>query len=136
MEPRDLLHCRQTLYHLSRRGSPWKVYPSNYFHGLGLDKIIKTLLLLLLLSRFSCVRLLVTPWAAGHQTPPFMGFSRQEHWSGLPLPSPKTLLASVFFSFFRRMCSGTLYVTKNYFFEKRNKIANVSKPSKETKFFL
>ena len=35
----------------------------------------------------SCVRLLVTPWTAAYQTPPSMGFSRQEYWSGLPLPS-------------------------------------------------
>ena len=35
----------------------------------------------------SCVRLLVTPWTAAHQAPPPMGFSRQEYWSGLPLPS-------------------------------------------------
>ena len=46
------------------------------------------LLLLLLLSRFSCVRLCVTPWTAAHQAPPSLGFSRQEHWSGLPFPSP------------------------------------------------
>ena len=38
-----------------------------------------------LLSR---VRLLATPWTAAHQDPPFMGFSRQEYWSGVPLPSP------------------------------------------------
>ena len=31
---------------------------------------------------------LVTPWIAGYQAPPSMGFSRQEHWSGVPLPSP------------------------------------------------
>ena len=37
----------------------------------------------------SCVRLLATPWTAAYQTPPFMGFSRQEYWSGVPLPSPK-----------------------------------------------
>ena len=30
-----------------------------------------------------------TPWTAAHQAPPSMGFSRQEYWSGLPLPSPK-----------------------------------------------
>ena len=35
----------------------------------------------------SHVRLLVTPWTATHQTPPSMGFSRQEYWSELPLPS-------------------------------------------------
>ena len=45
--------------------------------------------LLLLLSRFSCVRLCVTPETAAHQAPPSLGFSRQEHWSGLPFPSPK-----------------------------------------------
>ena len=43
---------------------------------------------MLLLSRFSRVRLLVTPWTAAYQAPPSMGFSRQEYWSGLPLPSP------------------------------------------------
>ncbi len=36
----------------------------------------------------SRVRLLATPWTAAHQAPPSMGFSRQEYWSGLPLPSP------------------------------------------------
>jgi len=46
------------------------------------------LLLLLLLSRFSCVRLCATPLMAAHQAPPSLGFSRQEHWSGLPFPSP------------------------------------------------
>ena len=38
---------------------------------------------------FSHVRLLATPWTIAHQAPPSMGFSRQEHWSGVPLPSPK-----------------------------------------------
>ena len=45
------------------------------------------LLLLLLLSCCSRVRLFTTPWTAAHQAPPSMGFSRQEYWSGLPLPS-------------------------------------------------
>ena len=40
----------------------------------------------------SCVRLLVTPWTAAYQAPPSMGFSRQEYWSGLPLPSPRTAI--------------------------------------------
>ena len=34
----------------------------------------------------SCVRLLVTPWTAAHQAPSSTGFSRQEYWSGVPLP--------------------------------------------------
>ena len=45
------------------------------------------LLLLLLLSRFSRVQLCV-PMTAAHQAPPSLGFSRREHWSGLPFPSP------------------------------------------------
>ena len=36
----------------------------------------------------SCVRLLATPWTGAYQAPPSMGFSRQEYWSGVPLPSP------------------------------------------------
>ena len=46
------------------------------------------MVLLLLLSHFSRVQLCATPWMAAHQAPPSLGFSRQEHWSGLPLPSP------------------------------------------------
>ena len=37
----------------------------------------------------SCARLLATPWTAAHQAPLSMGFSRQEYWSELPLPSPQ-----------------------------------------------
>ena len=37
----------------------------------------------------SRVRLLATPWTAAYQAPPSMGFSRQEYWSGVPLPSPR-----------------------------------------------
>ena len=43
---------------------------------------------ILLLSCFSRVRLCETPEMAAHQVPPSPGFSRQEHWSGLPFPSP------------------------------------------------
>ena len=41
-----------------------------------------------LLSR---VRLLETPWAAAYKAPPSKGFSRQEYWSGVPLPSPRQM---------------------------------------------
>ena len=50
--------------------------------------------MLLLLSRFSRVRLCATPQTSAHQAPPPLGFSRQEHWSGLPFPSPKEKLSS------------------------------------------
>ena len=36
----------------------------------------------------SRARLLATPWTAAYQAPPSMGLSRQEYWSGVPLPSP------------------------------------------------
>ena len=52
------------------------------------EKSKHQLLLLLLLSRFSRVRLCATPQTAAHQAPLSLGFSRQEHWSGLPFPSP------------------------------------------------
>ena len=45
-------------------------------------------MLLLLLGHFSHVRLYVTPQTSAHQVLLPLGFSRQEHWSGLPLPSP------------------------------------------------
>ena len=40
----------------------------------------------------SRVRLFETPWTAAYQAPPSMGFSRQEYWSGVPLPSPIIIL--------------------------------------------
>ena len=40
----------------------------------------------------SRVRLLVTPWTAAQQAPLSVGFSRQEYWSGVPLPSPSPIL--------------------------------------------
>ena len=62
-----------------------------FFEKKPLARLIKKkkLLLLLLLSRFSRVQLCATPWTAAHQAPPSLGFSRQEHWSGLSFPSPR-----------------------------------------------
>ena len=50
--------------------------------GLFSPSEISVLLLLVLLSRFSRVRLCVTPETAAHQVPQSLGFSRQEHWNG------------------------------------------------------
>ena len=44
------------------------------------------------MKSLSRVRLLVTPWTAAYQAPLSMGFSRQEYWSGVPLPSPSDML--------------------------------------------
>ena len=67
-----------------------RIAESRSYRNLVLDLWYqwRLLLLLLLLSRFSHVRLCVTPETAAHQASPSLGFSRQEHWSGLPFPSP------------------------------------------------
>ena len=44
----------------------------------------------------SRVWLLATPWTAAHQAPPPMGFSSQEYWSGVPLPSPKKYVQDLY----------------------------------------
>ena len=41
------------------------------------------------MKSLSRVRLFATPWTAAFQAPPSMGFSRQDYWSGVPLPSPE-----------------------------------------------
>ena len=51
-------------------------------------KVMTNLVKVKSLSR---VRLLATPWTAAYQAPQSLGFSRQEHWSGLPFPSPGDL---------------------------------------------
>ena len=43
------------------------------------------------MKSLSHVRLFETPWTVAYQAPLFMGFSRQEYWSGLPFPSPGDL---------------------------------------------
>ena len=60
----------------------WKMQENWEFLSRG------NMLLLLLLSHLSRVQLCVTPEMAAHQAPPSLGFSRQEHWSELPFPSP------------------------------------------------
>ena len=42
----------------------------------------------------SRVRLLATPWTAAHQAPPSLGFSRQEHWSGMKVKSESEVAQS------------------------------------------
>ena len=39
----------------------------------------------------SCIQLFATMWTVAHQALPFIEFSRQEYWSGLPFPSPGDL---------------------------------------------
>ena len=90
----DLLAVQETLksllQHPRRSSRPKEVCPAlagGFFTTEPPGKSLILLLLLLLLSRFSRVRLCATPQTAAHKAPS-LGFSRQEHWSGLPFPSP------------------------------------------------
>ena len=49
----------------------------------------------------SRARLVATPWTTAHQAPPSMGFSRQEYWRGLPLPSPQLVASGSKYSYNR-----------------------------------
>ena len=85
----DLLAVQGALKSLlQHHNSKASILRHSDFFIIQLSHPYMLLLLLLLLSRFSRVRLCATPETAAHQAPPSMGFSRQEYWSGLPLPSP------------------------------------------------
>ena len=95
-----LLHCRQILYQLSHKESLlWTVMELSVLfiffitisvpitrsfeqwpHVIGIEEE----------KSLNCVRLFATPWTVAYQALQSMGFSRQEYWSGLPLPSPFT----------------------------------------------
>ena len=71
------LTTRQTTVRTVRK----RLHPANTSGGeCGLTPLLP--------SHCSCIRLCATPQTAAHRAPPSLGFSRQEHWSGLPFPSP------------------------------------------------
>ena len=62
----------------------------------------------------SHVRLCATPWNAAYQAPPSMGFFRQEYWSGVPLPSPKSVFRYQIIKHLKRcILSYTLLLSSN-----------------------
>ena len=67
----------------TRLPSPWDSPGKNT--GVGCHFLLQCMKVKM--KWLSCVWLLATPWTAAYQAPPSMGFSRQEYWSGLPLPS-------------------------------------------------
>ena len=77
----------------TRVPSPWDSPGKNT--GVGCHFLLQCMKVKMKVKLLSRVRLCATPWTAAHQAPPSMGFSRQEYWSGLPLPSPHLKL--VFF---------------------------------------
>ena len=72
-------------FHLTDESASIVIITQRTQCALGLTLDVHSMLLL---SRFSRVRLRAIPEMAAHQAPPSLGFSRQEHWSGLPFPSP------------------------------------------------
>ena len=68
----------------TRLPRPWDSPGKNI--GVGCHSLLQCVKV----KSLSHVRLLVTPWTAAHQAPPFMGSSRQEYWSGVPSPSDGT----------------------------------------------
>ena len=68
----------------SRLPRPWDSPGKNT--GVGYHFLLQCMKVKV--TSLSRVRLLATPWTAAYQAPPSMGFSRQEYWSGVPLPSP------------------------------------------------
>src|SRR5574337_1282703 len=65
---------------------PWDSPGKNT--GVGCHFLLQCMEVKMKVKSLSRVRLLATPWTAAHQAPQSLGFSRQEHWSGLPFPSP------------------------------------------------
>ena len=73
----------------TRLPRPWDSPGKNT--GVGCHSFSNALKWKVKVKSLSRVRLLATPWTAAYQAPSSMGFSRQEHWSGWPLPSPGNL---------------------------------------------
>ena len=76
------LHRRQPI----RLPCPWDSPGKNT--GVGCHFLLQCVKV----KSLSRVRLLATPWTAAYQAPLPMGFSRQEYWNGIPLPSPTPLI--------------------------------------------
>ena len=75
----------QTAAHQASR--PWDSPGKNT--GLGCQFLLQCMKVKSESEVAQSCRTLATPWTAAYQAPPSMGFSRQEYWSGVPLPFPK-----------------------------------------------
>ena len=69
----------------------WVSTPVNQTTVLSEQKLREPIFWEVKVKLLSFDRLFMTPWTAGYQAPPSMGFSRQEYWSGVPFPSPGDL---------------------------------------------
>ena len=78
-------YVRPQRWQPTRFPRPW--YSPGKNTGVGCHVLLQCIKVKV--KTLSHVQLLATTWTAAHQAPPPMGFSRQEYWSGVPLPSPK-----------------------------------------------
>ena len=62
--------------------------PGSSVHRIFQASVLEWGAIVFSIAVFSCVQIFVTPWTVAHQAPLSMGFSRQEYWSAVPLPSP------------------------------------------------
>ena len=69
----------------------WGVWSTRLYDALLHGVLVCVCVRVCVYESLSCVWLFVPPWTVTHQSPLSMGFSRQEHWSGLPFPSPGNL---------------------------------------------
>ena len=76
----------------TRLPHPWDSPGKNT--GVGCHFLLQCMKVKVKVKSLSRVWLFETPWTAAYQAPPSMGFSRQEYWSGVPLPSPNGILLS------------------------------------------
>ena len=87
-QPRDEEKVRQP----TRLPRPWDSPGKNA--GVGCHFLLQCVKVKV--KSLSRVRLFATPWTAAYQATLSMGFSRQEYWSGVPLPSPKNMVGDSF----------------------------------------
>ena len=74
----------------TRLPGPWDSPGKNT--GVGCSFLLQCMKGKVKVKLLSRVRLLATPWTVAHQAPPSLGFSRQEYWSGVPLPAFSRLM--------------------------------------------
>ena len=82
--------CATPRRQTTRPRCPWDSPGKNT--GVGCHFLLQCMKGKVKVKSLSRVRLLVTPWTATYQAPLSMGFSRQEYWGGVPLPSPMNTL--------------------------------------------
>ena len=109
----DHLKAHQFLGRLStfsHLGFPFIQFPIHIYLPICSTWHLSFFLFIYVCELLSHVQLFATPWTVAHQAPLFMGFSRQEYWSGLPFPSPLFI-----YSLLNNLHMNLLYVIKYYY---------------------